>query len=187
MFDDNRDCLWIGCSDNPGAGAISPSPKMIFHDNIANLVAASDINCLSATQIAVEVYGVSSIVVCGHHGCRGVTTAIEDRRFDFLSNWLRPVVRLADKYKFLVERIVEAPDRLDALCELNVIEQVAAACSTTIVQETWASGQTLSVHGLIYDRRTVLRPDFHLCISGNDELSTEHAVAIAAFVRRWGL
>ena len=189
MFDDIRDCLWIGCSDYPGVGdgAISPSPNIIFHDNIANLVTATDFNCLSAMQFAVEVYRVSIIVVCGHYGCRGVTTAIADRRFDVLSNWLRPVVRLADKYKFLIERIAEASDRLDALCELNVIDQVAAACSTTVVQKTWASGQNLSVHGLIYDRRTVLLADFHVCISGNDELSTEHAAAIAAFVRRWGL
>lgn len=103
MFDDIRNCLWIGCSDHPAACEIAGVPAQItvFHDNIANLIAATDINCLSAMQFAVEVCGVSSIVVCGHHGCRGVTTAIEDRRFDVLSNWLRPVVRLADKYKFL--------------------------------------------------------------------------------------
>lgn len=182
MFDDIKDCLWIGCSDYPEEVAISP--KMIFHDNIANLVAAGDINCLSATQFAVEVCGVNTIVVCGHHGCWGVKAAIENPRLDVLSSWLRPVVRMADKYQSLLEHITEASNLIDALCELNVIEQVAAACRTKVVQDAWKNGRELSVRGLLYDRQNFLLTNLPVHISGNDALLTEHESAIAAFARR---
>lgn len=87
---------------------------IIFHNNIANLVVATDINCLTAMQYAIEVCRVHSIVVRGHHGCRGVA-AIENRALDVLGNWLRPVKRLADKYESLLEQIADDSDRRDAL------------------------------------------------------------------------
>jgi carbonic anhydrase len=112
----------VGCSDYSANEIESIAPLVIiFHDNIANLVHATDINCLMAIQYAVEVCRVQSIVVRGHHGCRGVGAAIENRGLDILSNWLRPVARLAAKYESLLEQITEASDRRDALCELNVI------------------------------------------------------------------
>lgn len=85
----------VGCSDYSAneIESIAP-PVIIFHDNIANLIAVTDINCLTAMQYAVEVCRVQSIVVRGHHGCRGVGAAIENRGLDILSNWLRPVARL---------------------------------------------------------------------------------------------
>lgn len=130
-------CFSIGCSDYPAASEIEgeSASTIIFHDNIANLVPATDINCLSAMHYAVESCGVKNIVVCGHHGCRGVKAAIENPRLDVLSSWLRPVVRMADKYEFLLEHIADASNRVDSLCELNVIEQVAAASRATVVQE----------------------------------------------------
>jgi carbonic anhydrase len=36
------------------------------------------------------------------------------------------------------------------MCELNVIEQVTNVCQTTIVEDAWARGQELTVHGVIY-------------------------------------
>jgi len=188
MFDDIKDCLWIGCSDLPrtGGGGLSPPPRIIFHDNIANLVAAGDINCLSAMQYAVERCRVKTIVVCGHYGCRGVATALENRKFDFLSNWLNPVVRAAAKYKFLLDGIADTSDRLDALCELNVIEQVAAASRTTAVRDAWESGQSLAVRGLIYNRHNSLVEDFQVSVSEIDS-ATEHKAAIATLAKRWNI
>jgi carbonic anhydrase len=182
------DCFFVGCSDYPAAGdsIFSPSSKIIFHDNIANLVAATDFSCLSALQYAVEVCRVKSVVVGGHHGCRGVA-AIENRQSDVLSSWLRPVNKIAAKYKFLLEQIAVASDRLDALCELNVIEQVHAACRTTVVQSAWINGCKLSASGLIYDSQNRLLEGFQFSIGGNDSLPTKQSAAIEALARRWNV
>ncbi len=178
--------FFVGCSDYP-AGEIErvSSPAIILHDNIANLVAETDINCLSAMQYAVEVCRVENIVVVGHHGCRGVKAAIENRQSDILNSWLRPVRRLASEYKFLLEQIADAADRLDALCELNVIEQIQAACRTTIVQAAWSKDRELSVSGLIYDRQNRLLESFCVHINGRNSLAAQSAAAIADFERRW--
>ncbi len=187
MFDDLKDCLWLGCSDIPGAGdgAISPLFNILYHDNIANLVALSDINCLSAMQYAVDLCRVETIVIRGHYGCRGVATAVAERHFDFLSNWLNPVVRSADKYKFLLDGIADTSDRLDALCELNVIEQVAAASRTTVVREAWESGQILSVRGLILDGNNGFLEDFQLSMSKIESPMADYTAAIVSWAQRW--
>lgn len=176
----------VGCSDY-SAGEIESvaPPAIIFHDNIANLIAATDINCLTAMQYAVEVCRVQSIVVRGHHGCRGVAAAIENRGLDILSNWLRPVARLAAEYESLLEQINKASDRRDALCELNVIEQVHAACRSTVTQTAWKNGRELSVNGLIDDRQNRLLENFQIRVSGNDSLDAAYSAAIADFAARW--
>jgi carbonic anhydrase len=38
----------------------------------------------------------------------------------------------------------------DILCEMNVIEQVGNVALSTVVQDAWARGQTLSIHGWVY-------------------------------------
>ena len=184
------DCFLIGCSDYPAASEIaleSSFAAFVYHDNIANLVAPTDFNCLSAMQFAVEVCRVKNIVVGGHHGCRGVRAATENRRHDILSHWLSPVVRLRDRYRFLLGRIADASDRLDALCELNVIEQVAAASRATVVRDAWAAGRELIVSGLVSDRRNIPLADFQICVGAGDSVQEKCAVAIADFERRWKL
>jgi len=181
-------CFWIGCSDYPAASEIEgeSASTIIFHDNIANLVPSTDINCLSAMHYAVESCCVKNIVICGHYGCRGVAAAVGNHKFDFLSNWLNPVVRAAAKYRFLLDGIADTSDRLDALCELNVIEQVAAASRTTAVRDAWESGQSLAVRGLIYDRHNRLVEDFQVRVSEIDS-ATEHEAAIATLAKRWNI
>ena len=182
------DCFLIGCSDYPAAGEIaleSSFAAFVYHDNIANLVAPTDFNCLSAMQFAVEVCRVKNIVVGGHHECRGVRAAIENRRHDILSHWLSPVVRLRDRHQLLLGRIAAAADRLDALCELNVIEQVAAASRTTVVRDAWAAGRELTVSGLVGDRRNIPLADFQIRVGAGDSVREKWAAAIADFERRW--
>ncbi len=183
------DCFLIGCSDYPAAGEIaleSSFAAFVYHDNIANLVAPTDFNCLSAMQFAVEVCRVKNIVVGGHYGCRGVRAATENHRHDILSHWLSPVVRLRDRYQFLLGHIAAA-DRLDALCELNVIEQVAAASRTTVVRDAWAAGRELTVSGLVGDRRNIPLADFQIRVGAGDSVREKCAAAIADFERRWKL
>ena len=126
---------------------------ILIHNNLANLINSTDMNCISAMQFAVEILQVENIVLCGHYGCRGVTTAIEGCRLDFLGNWFSPVVRIADKYKYLLDNIIDKSKRIDVLCKLNVIEQVLNTCRTSVVQEAWLRGQNLTVSGIIYDHK----------------------------------
>jgi carbonic anhydrase len=56
------------------------------------------------------------------------------------------------------------------LCELNVIEQVRNVCHTTIVQNAWASGRPLAVHGLIYGLGDGLLRDLAVRITNPDQI-----------------
>ncbi len=145
--------LWIGCSDSrvPANQIIDLSPGEVFvHRNIANVVVHTDLNCLSVIHFAVEVLKVKHIIVCGHYGCGGVIAAMEDKEHGLIDNWLR---HIRDVNRFHAEKLekLDEDERLDALCELNVKEQVTNVCNTPIVQKTWKEGRNLSVHGWIYD------------------------------------
>lgn len=151
--------LWIGCADSrvPANQIVGMLPGELFvHRNIANMVIHSDLNCLSVIQYAVEMLVVKHIIVCGHYGCGGVQAAMEAKEHGLIDNWLghiRDVYRYHRQEFFALQ---DAEERFDRLCELNVIEQVANVCSTTIVQNAWKSGRGLSVHGSF----TVSRMEF---------------------------
>lgn len=145
--------LWIGCSDSrvPANQIIDLPPGKVFvHRNIANVVVHTDLNCLSVIHYAIEVLEVKHIVVCGHYGCGGIRAAMEDRDHGLIENWLR---HIKDVSRFNADRLrgLNEHQRFDALCELNVIEQVNNVCNTPIVQRTWRQGGDLSVHGWIYN------------------------------------
>jgi carbonic anhydrase len=149
----NPEYLWIGCSDSrvPANQIIDLPPGEVFvHRNIANVVAHTDLNCLSVIQYAVEVLKVKHIIVCGHYGCGGVAAAIEDKNHGLIDNWLRHIRDVRRLHASKLERL--SPDEsFDALCELNVVEQVTNVCNTTIVKDAWKQGHHLSVHGWIYN------------------------------------
>ncbi len=165
--------LWIGCSDSrvPANEIVGLLPGELFvHRNVANLVIHSDMNCLSVIQYAVEVLQVKHIIVCGHYGCGGIRAAIENSPHGLLSNWLSHV---RDTYRRRSDKIMyttDANQRLDRLCELNVIEQVVNVCNTTIVQSAWNKRQQLSIHGWIYGILDGLLNDLGICISSTAEL-----------------
>ena len=149
----NPEILWIGCSDSrvPANQLLRLAPGEVFvHRNIANVVVHTDLNCLSVIQYAVEVLKVKHIIVCGHYGCGGVQAALENAEHGLIDNWLR---HIKDVYRYHSEQLDQCDDpqqRLSRLCELNVIEQVANVCQTTIVKHAWRDGQDLTVHGWIY-------------------------------------
>lgn len=153
--------LWIGCSDSrvPANQIVGLPPGDVFvHRNVANLVVHSDLNCLSVLQYAVEVLGVRDVIVCGHYGCGGVQAAHANARHGLVDNWLRHVRDVEETH---AQELSGLPDDrlLDRLCELNVIEQVANVCQTTIVEDAWRRAQDLTVHGLVYDLRDGLLRD----------------------------
>jgi len=160
--------LWIGCSDSrvPSTQLVGLSPgEMFVHRNVANLVVHTDLNCLSVMQYAVEVLKVKHIIVCGHYGCGGVQAALAGARFGLIDNWLRHVEDVAEKHAAALGRVAEEGARLRLLCELNVREQVSNVCRTTVVQDAWARGQELSVHGWIYALEDGLLRDLGLCVT----------------------
>lgn len=173
--------LWVGCSDSrvPANQIIGVSPGELFvHRNVANVVVHTDLNCLSVIQFAVDVLGVSNVIVCGHYGCGGVQAALDNSRLGLIDNWLRHVQDVRQKHAPLLDGVPEA-QRADKLCELNVIEQVNNVCQTTIVQGAWERGQDLAVHGWIYGLSDGIIRDLNVSTSNQNELATSYNKAIA--------
>jgi carbonic anhydrase len=164
------DYLWIGCADSrvPANEIVGLMPGELFvHRNVANLVVHSDLNCLSVLQFAVDVLGVEHVIVCGHYGCGGVRAALHDSRHGLVDNWLRHVQDIARVHQPALDALAEPRAREDRLCELNVATQVANVCATTVVQDAWARGQALAVHGWIYDLEDGLLQDLGLSAAGS--------------------
>ena len=150
------DYLWIGCSDSrvPANQIVGLPPGELFvHRNIANVVAHSDLNCLSVLQFSVDVLRVRHIIVCGHYGCGGVLAALRDDRLGLSDNWLRHVKDVHERHRDEVAALPTEADRHARLCELNVMDQVENVAQTTVIRDAWARGQELIIHGWIYDLR----------------------------------
>lgn len=173
--------LWIGCSDSrvPANQIVGLLPGELFvHRNVGNVVVHSDLNCLSVLQYAADVLQVQHVIVCGHYGCGGVTAAVSGARLGLIENWLRHIQDVQDKHAPMLAQIPGPAERLDRMCELNVVEQVQNVCQTTIVQDAWERGQPLSVHGLIYRIDNGILRDLGLCITGNGERPGQYRTAI---------
>jgi carbonic anhydrase len=166
--------LWIGCSDSrvPANQIVGLLPgEMFVHRNVANLVVHADLNCLSAIQFAVDVLRVGHVIVCGHYGCGGVLAALRDDKLGLTDNWLRHVQDVRWKHQVQLDALPAEAQRHIRLCELNVIEQVVNVSQTTVVQDAWARGQALAVHGWVYDIRDGLLRDLAMCVTAAAELA----------------
>lgn len=175
--------LWIGCSDSrvPATQLVGLQPgEMFVHRNVANLVVHTDFNCLSVMQFAVDVLGVSHIIVCGHYGCGGVQAGMQNLQLGLIDNWLRHVQDVMHNHAALLAKIADDTKRLNKLCELNVIEQVLNVSRTTVMQNAWARGQELAVHGWIYGIKDGLLRDLNICITNQNELASAYEKAVTA-------
>lgn len=171
--------LWIGCSDSrvPANDIVGLMPGELFvHRNVANLMVHSDINGLSVLQFAVDVLKVRHIIVCGHYGCGGVRAAMQQQELGLIDNWLRHIRDIYRKHQHELDALPQESRRLDRLCELNVLEQVNHVCETSIVQNAWARGQELSVHGWIYAINDGHLRDLHLSINSQEQVHTLYQV-----------
>ena len=173
--------LWIGCSDSrvPATQLVGMVPgEMFVHRNVANVVVHTDFNCLSVMQYAVDVLKVEHIIVCGHHGCGGVKAAMDNPQLGLIDNWLRHVQDVIHQHQGSLAKIVDEEERLNRLCELNVIEQVVNVARTTIVQSAWDRGQELAVHGWIYGLEDGLLRDLGVSVDNGAGLPEAYEVAI---------
>lgn len=178
--------LWIGCSDSrvPANQILGLDPGEVFvHRNVANLVVHTDLNCLSTIQFAVDVLKVEHVLVVGHYGCGGVHASLTGARVGLADNWLRHVSDVAQKHAALLESVELESMRHARLCELNVIEQVVNACQSTVVQDAWARGQALSLHGWIYGLHDGVVRQLGLDVDSARELAQQYPAAITKLGR----
>ena len=174
--------LWIGCADSrvPATQLVDlPPGEMFVHRNVANVVVHSDLNCLAVLNFAIDVLRVRHIIVCGHYGCGGVDAALNNRQIGLIDNWLRHVQDVRNKHVKLLDECRDDAHRLKRMCELNVIEQVVNVCHTTFVQVAWENGQSIAVHGWVYDVSDGILNDVGITINGANELDAQYAKALA--------
>ena len=178
--------LWIGCADSrvPANELVDLQPGELFvHRNVANVVVHSDLNCLSVIQFATDMLKVKHIIVVGHSGCGGVRAALNDIRVGLADNWIRHVQDVRNRHQAWLSTL-PAAEQVDALGELNVIEQARNVCQTTVVQDAWARGQELVVHGWFYGLHDGLLQDLKVTVPGAAEMATAFDEAISALHAR---
>ena len=176
--------LWIGCADSrvPANEIVDLAPGELFvHRNVANVVVHTDFNCLSVLQFAVDVLKVEHVIVVGHYGCGGIRAALEGHPLGLIDNWLRHVQDVAAKHTAELDALA-LPERVDRLCELNVIEQVVHVARTTIAQDAWRRRQSLTLHGFVYGLTDGLLKDLAIEVGSPAALAASYSKAIS--VRR---
>ena len=177
--------LWIGCSDSrvPANQIVGLLPGELFvHRNIANLVVHTDLNCLSVMQFAVDILKVQHIVVCGHYGCSGVGAALRRERLGLSDNWLRHVQDVRLRHRKRLGHL-SPEEQEDTLCEMNVIEQVGNVALSTVLQDAWARGQKVSVHGWVYRLKDGLLKDLHCTMDRPETVVQVFARALKRYPR----
>jgi carbonic anhydrase len=180
--------MWIGCSDSrvPANQITGLEPGEVFvHRNVGNVVVHSDLNALSAIQFAVEMLKVEHIMVVGHYGCSGVQAALDAARIGLADNWIRHIQDVRDRHRGLLDAL-PAAQRADALCDLNVIEQVVNVCVSTVMVDAWAKGQRASVHGWAFGVHDGLLQDLHLTVSSTDSIEPLYRAAIEGVIAARG-
>jgi carbonic anhydrase len=165
--------LWIGCSDSrvPANEIVDLDPGELFvHRNVANLAPPQDANYLSVLQFAVDVLKVKHVIVVGHYGCGGVKAAVDGKRRGLVDHWLHPIREVCTAHRHELDAIPDAQARLDRLCELNVIRQVKNVASDVFVQDAWARGQSIGVHGWVYSLANGLVNDLGVTVSRLEDI-----------------
>lgn len=166
--------LWIGCSDSrvPANQITNTQPGDIFvHRNIANVVVHTDMNMLSVLDYAVNILEVKHVIVCGHYGCGGVKAALENKQFGIIDNWLCNIKDIYRLHQEEMDALTDETQRMDRLVELNVIESVFNVIKTSIVQNRWASGKTLGIHGWAYSLKSGIITDLNVSVADNSGIS----------------
>ena len=181
----NPKYLWIGCADSrvPANEITGLDPGEVFvHRNIANVVVHSDLNALSVIQFAVEHLKVEHIMVVGHYGCAGVRAAMDNLRIGLADNWLRHIADVRLRHRRRLEYLPES-ERVSVLCEMNVIEQVGNVATSTVLQDAWARGQKVTVHGWVYGLQDGLVKDLGVSMRHAGEVVDVFRHAIKRYPR----
>jgi len=165
--------LWIGCSDSrvPANEIIGAQPGEVFvHRNIANMVVHTDMSMLSVLDYAVNVLKVKHVIVCGHYGCGGVQAAMTNMHIGLIDNWIRHIKDVYRLHSTELDKIENEKDRLNRFIELNVEEQVNDLAKTSIIQGAWEKGQSVQIHGWVYDIKDGIIKDLELSLTDKESL-----------------
>ena len=149
-----------------------------MHRNVANVVVHTDFNCLTVLAYAIDVLKIKHVIVVGHYGCGGVRAAYDNDDNGLIDNWLRNIKDVMHLHRSRFDKLADEEARVDLLCELNVMSQVANVCHTTIAQNAWARGQPLSVHGLVYSLHDGLLKDLQCSVNGLDQISEVYRLIV---------
>ena len=177
--------MWIGCADSrvPANEITGLDPGEVFvHRNVANVVVPSDLNALSTIQFAVEHLKVKHIIVVGHYGCAGVRAAMRGIRIGLADNWLRHVQDVRMRHRKRLDHL-PAAEQENTLCEMNVIEQVANVALSTVLQDAWARGQSVAVHGWVYGLKDGLLKNLYVTMDRADAVVKVFAAALKHYPR----
>lgn len=184
----NPEYLWIGCSDSrvPANVMLSLDPGEIFvHRNVANIVAPSDLNCLSVIQFAVEQLRIKHIMVVGHTLCSGVRAALLKKRIGLADSWLRYVQNVADQHQQFLAQVEEPTAKHNALCELNALEQALHVSQTVAVMDAWDAGHDVCVHAMVYALDNGVIKDLHFSASSYEQVQPEYDQALCFIKQRY--
>lgn len=179
--------MWIGCSDSrvPANQITGLEPGEVFvHRNVANIVVHSDLNALSAIQFAVERLKVRHIMVVGHYGCSGVQAALEGARIGIADNWIRHIQDVRDRHRVMLDTLPDSV-RADALCELNVAEQVVNVAVSTVMVDAWSRNQTVTIHGWAFGVHDGLLQDLGMTVDGSKPLDNLYRAAVQRIRYKW--
>jgi carbonic anhydrase len=179
--------LWVGCADSrvPANELVGLLPGELFvHRNVANLMVHSDLNALSVLQYAVDVLKVRHVIVVGHSQCGGVRAAMGNERSGLVDNWLRHVQDVRDAHEGFLASLHQSL-KVDALVELNVLEQARNICRTTVAQDAWRRTQEVVVHGWVYGLHNGLLEDLRFTVGTPEEVNTTYDAALVQVKRRW--
>jgi carbonic anhydrase len=180
--------MWIGCADSrvPANEITGLDPGEVFvHRNVANIVVHSDLNALSTIQFAVEHLKVEHIIVVGHYGCAGVRAAMRGQRVGIADNWLRHVHDVRLRHRKRLDHLPPEQQE-DILCEMNVIEQVGNVALSTVLQDAWARGQKVAVHGWVYGLKDGLLKDLGVTMDCAETVVEVFAAALKRYPRGAG-
>jgi carbonic anhydrase len=180
--------LWIGCADSrvPANEILGLLPGDVFvHRNVANVVVHSDLNALSVIQFALDMLKVQHIMVVGHYGCGGVMAALKNLRVGLADNWIRHVQDVRNKHRTWLDGVGDDELKLKALCELNVLEQSLNVCETTVVQDAWARGQSVVIHGWVYGLHNGLIDDLKMTVNDAAQVAAAYGLALGALKQRY--
>jgi carbonic anhydrase len=148
--------LWIGCSDsrvNPEQMTMSQPGGMFIHRNIANLVNDDDLNLMSVLQYAVTVLRVKHVIICGHHGCGGIKAALNGGTEGPVHEWLGNARSVLHDHAAEIAAAGDDDAKVNRFVEVNVKDQLVRLAKTQTVQNAFAAGQELLLHGWVYDIR----------------------------------
>jgi len=126
------------------------------------------------------VLKVEHVMVVGHYGCGGVKAALEDSGHGLIGNWLRHVQDVASRHQEELSRAATPAEKVDRLCELNVVEQVVHVARTTILQEAWRRGQSVTLHGLVYGLKDGLLHDLGIAADSVAGVNARYERVLAA-------